>query len=105
MRTLISNSYAVVMDPQINPLRRLPKMVRFQIMTILALAWSVVFCLWMGAIQMIGLSWTAHALLLVGVYFTADIFRRAAANRPVSYDMLFKDSRDGCTKYDDVWGG
>jgi hypothetical protein len=24
---------------------------------------------------------------------------------PLSYDMLFKDSADGCARYDDVWGG
>lgn len=24
---------------------------------------------------------------------------------PMSYDMLFKDSVDGCARYDDVWGG
>lgn len=22
-----------------------------------------------------------------------------------SYDMLFRDHRDGCARYDDVWGG
>lgn len=31
------------------------------------------------------------------------IFRRD--DRPVSYDMLFKDPRDGCARFDDVWGG
>lgn len=25
--------------------------------------------------------------------------------RPLSYDMLFKDPKDGCALYDDVWGG
>ena len=25
--------------------------------------------------------------------------------KPVTYDMLFKDPRDGCALYDDVWGG
>ena len=24
---------------------------------------------------------------------------------PTSYDMLFKDPKDGCARYDDVWGG
>jgi hypothetical protein len=32
-----------------------------------------------------------------------DLFRHEA--KPVSYDMLFKDPRDGCAMYDDVWGG
>jgi hypothetical protein len=25
--------------------------------------------------------------------------------QPLSYDELFKDSKDGCALYDDVWGG
>ena len=25
--------------------------------------------------------------------------------RLVSYDDLFKDPKDGCARYDDVWGG
>ena len=25
--------------------------------------------------------------------------------QPVSYDELFKDAKDGCARYDDVWGG
>ena len=32
-----------------------------------------------------------------------DLFRVKA--KPLSYDMLFKDRRDGCALYDDVWGG
>ncbi len=26
-------------------------------------------------------------------------------SQPVSYDELFKDPKDGCARYDDVWGG
>ena len=37
---MIANAYAAVMNPEVNPLRQLPKMVRFQIMTSLALMWS-----------------------------------------------------------------
>ena len=32
-----------------------------------------------------------------------NFFRYEA--KPLSYDMLFKDPRDGCALYDDVWGG
>jgi hypothetical protein len=28
-----------------------------------------------------------------------------AEPQPASYDMLFKDPRDGCARHDDVWGG
>lgn len=78
MLTSISNAYAALMDPDVNPLRRLPKVVRFQVMTSLALMWSIVFCFWMGAVQLVGLSWGVHAILLIGIYFTSDIFQRAS---------------------------
>lgn len=78
MLTSVSNAYAAVMDPNVNPLRRLPKVVRFQVMTSLALMWSTVFCVWMGAAQLVGWSWGAHAILLIGIYFTTDIFHRAS---------------------------
>jgi hypothetical protein len=46
-----------------------------------------------------------HLVLLIGVIFTSAVFRKAREMRPVSYDMRFEDSRDGCARYDDVWGG
>ena len=51
---MIANAYAAVMNPEVNPLRQLPKMVRFQIMTSLALMWSIVFALWTGMIMWVG---------------------------------------------------
>lgn len=73
---MLSETYAAIMNPERNPLARLPKIVRFQLMTVLALMWSVVFCIWIGAVAMIGPSMAVHAVLLVGVFFTADVFRR-----------------------------
>ena len=56
MNTLTQNFpqdlYKVVMDSSMNPLAALPKMVRFQFMSMLAFMWS-------------------------GLFFTADTFRRA----------------------------
>ena len=116
---MIRSSYNVVMDPERNPLQALPKLVRFQYMAVLAYMWSVVFCLYIGAIALIGPSIAVHTILLVGVFFTADIFRRAGQQalshdnllrlhrgepRAMSYDEMFKDPRDGGAMYDDVWG-
>ena len=39
-------------------------MVRFQIMTSLALMWSIVFALWTGMIMWVGPSMVVHAILL-----------------------------------------
>ena len=102
---MIKRTYSLIMDADSNGLFRLPKIVRFQLMTYLALMWSVVFCVWVGAVAMIGPSMAAHAILLVGVFFTADIFRRSASQENLDHRERFKDPADGCTRYDDVWGG
>ena len=75
---MIANAYAAVMNPEVNPLRQLPKMVRFQIMTSLALMWSIVFALWTGMIMWVGPSMFVHAILLIGVFFTGDALERAS---------------------------
>jgi len=102
---MFSNAYSLVMDPESNGLARLPKIVRFQMMVVLALMWSVVFSIWIGAISMIGPSMAAHAVLLIGVFFTADVFRRSQSHSVLDHRRLYRDERDGCAKYDDLWGG
>lgn len=82
--------YNLVMDPNRNPLQALPKMVRFQYMVILAYMWSAVFSIYIGTIALLGPSIAAHTILLIGVFFTADVFRRARA-RSLSDDELFHD--------------
>lgn len=98
---MVKYLYNLVMDPEHNPLQALPKMVRFQYMVILAYMWSVVFSIYLGTIAVLGPSIAAHTILLIGVFFTADIFRRAR-DRSLSYDELFKDPADGTATYDDV---
>ncbi len=101
---MIRDAYAAVMDPNKNPLVRLPRMVRFQLMTSLAWMWSLVFSLWIGSLTVFGPSVAGHMILLIGVFFTADTFARARNQQRPSYDMLFADRKDGCARYDDVWG-
>ena len=69
--------YKVVMDSSMNPLAALPKMVRFQFMSMLSFMWSGVFSLWIGNLALFGPSAIGHMILLLGVFFTADTFRRA----------------------------
>ena len=102
---MISNAYASVMNPDVNPLRHLHKTVRFQLMTVLALMWSVVFSVWSGMVMWVGPSMLVHTLLLVGVYFTADVFRRANKQNFANHRAKYIDPTDGCSKYDDIWGG
>ncbi|MDX1576717.1 MAG: hypothetical protein R3285_11030 [Kiloniellales bacterium] len=105
---MIRPFYRLVMDEKVNPLRTLPRSVQFQLMSVLAFMWSAIFTLWVGSFWLLGPTVVSHVLVLMGVLFTADIFRRAgqrAGQRVVSYDETFRDPRDGCARHDDVWGG
>jgi len=101
---MINHAYAVVMDDNVNPLKNLPRTVRFQLMTVLSFMWSSIFTIWIGQAWILGPSMAGHMILLLGVLFTAEIFQRAR-RRTVSYDETFRDPRDGCARHDDVWGG
>jgi hypothetical protein len=76
---MLANAYKVVMDPSVNPLRDLPRMVSFHYMLLLSYMWSAIFALWIGYTWLMGPSLIAHSILLVGLFFTAEIF--ALANR------------------------
>ena len=102
---MVSRTYTLIMDSDANALSKLPKIVRFQLMTALALMWSVIFCAWTGAISMIGPSMAVHAMLLLGIFFTADIFRRSKPSEKSDHRSKYKDPHDGCARYDDLWGG
>lgn len=101
---MVHELYSLVMNPNKNPLAALPRTVAFQLMTSLAWLWSLVFSLWIGSLAIFGPSAAVHVILLIGVFYTADIFAKARNEKVVSYDMLFADRRDGCARYDDVWG-
>ena len=96
--------YASVMDENVNPLRTLPKTVRFQLMVTLATLWSCVFAVWSSMISIVGPSMLVHTILLVGIYFTADIFKTADKKSPANHRAAYRDPKDGCSRYDDLWG-
>ena len=98
---MIKNMWNSVMDADKNPLMSLPKMVRFQMMTYLAIMWCMVFTVWTGWLMTLGPSIFAHMLFLVGIFFTDRIFRNA---RKKTHRDMYKD-KDGGVKYDDIWGG
>ncbi|NJO56637.1 MAG: hypothetical protein HC834_10250 [Rhodospirillales bacterium] len=74
--TMISTYWDTVMNPEKNPLARLPKIARFQLMTVLALMWSVIFCASAGLFMWTPQFFVGHvALLLLGIFGTGYIFR------------------------------
>ena len=100
---MLRHFFRLVMDPKQNPLSGLPKMVRFQYMLILSYMWSTVFTIWVGSAMAFGSSVIGHTVLLVGVFFTADIFRRARAQAASHRDAM-RNPRDNTVLYDDIWG-
>ena len=67
----------VVMNPSLNPLSSLPKPQRFQIMVILSVMWSTIFCAVGGLWLYYGAFVLGHLLLLLGVVATGITFRSA----------------------------
>ena len=39
--------------------------------------WSFIFTMWVGSLSVFGPSALAHTLVLIGVFFTAEIFKKA----------------------------
>ena len=69
--------YQLVMNPERNALRTLPKYVKFQLMTVLSIMWTTIFSVWSGLTYLFGPSIVVHMLLVLGIIFTAEIFRYA----------------------------
>ena len=100
---MIGEGYEVVMKPELNPLL-LRKIVRFQLMSALALMWSIVFSVWSEIVALVGLSMAVHIIFLLGVFFSADVFRRASCKNRVDHRAQYRVPSGGCARYDDLWG-
>ena len=73
---MFATYWDVVMNAERNPLARLPKIVRFQLMAVLALMWTVIFCASAGMFMWFPHFVFAHVvLLLLGIFGTSFIFR------------------------------
>ncbi len=73
---MFKNVWNMVMNADQNPLLGLPKITRFQLMTVLALMWTVIFCFSAGLFTWIPEFMFAHVvLLLLGIFGTGFIFR------------------------------
>ena len=91
--------YRSIMDADFNGLRKLPRVVRFQLMSVLSFMWSTVFTIWIGTSWVFGPSMAAHIVLLIAVFFTADIFEKA---RQMTEADPAEDKRE--TDESVVWG-
>ncbi len=73
---MLSTYWDAVMNPERNPLSKLPKIVRFQLMAVLALMWTTIFCASAGMFVWFPQFVFGHfILLLLGIFGTGYIFR------------------------------
>ena len=70
--------WTAIMDGNSNPLMRLPKTVRFQLMAVLALLWSVIFCVSAGLLVWLPGYVLVHIVLIaIGIFGTRWAFSSA----------------------------
>jgi hypothetical protein len=80
MRSLVANTWNVVMEHEHNPLKHIGDIqVRHMVLQILAWMWCVIFALSTGSITVFGVSAVAHSLLIAGVVGTVATFEVARA--------------------------
>lgn len=69
-----------IMDPNTNAFMGLPKAVRFQLMVVLALLWSTIFCVSAGLIVWLPGYILVHVVLIaIGIFGTRWAFNSAQA--------------------------
>jgi hypothetical protein len=70
--------WTAIMDANSNPLMRLPKTVRFQLMAVLALLWSAIFCVSTGLLVWLPGYILVHIVLIaIGIFGTRWAFNSA----------------------------
>ena len=96
--------YKAIMDSNVNPLKYLPPAQRFQIMVLLSIMWTTIFCATAGAWVWYGELVVGHLLFALGFVVTGLIFHRASNQQNLA---TYRDHprTDGTARYDDVWGG
>jgi len=93
--------YRSIMDSNRNPLRDLPRQQSFQIMVVLSLMWTSIFCMMAGAWLWYGELIVLHVLFALGLAFTGVTLHSAqklATHRDHPRSI-------GTARYDDMWDG
>lgn len=78
---MLKQIYNLIMNPKMNPLRSLPAVQRFQLMVVLSIMWTAIFCAAAGAWFIYGELVAAHLLVASGILATALTFKNAEERR------------------------
>jgi hypothetical protein len=92
-----------LMDAERNPLMALPVLPRYQIMTVLAMMWSFIFCACVGWWMLFPYWIVGHIVLLsLGAFITNYTFKTA---NMASHRDMYKSADGKGVVHDDIWGG
>ena len=69
----MNTTYKLIMDSRYNPLKTLPRIVSFQLMTILAYMWSIVFTISIGSYFALWPTILGHTAVLVALYISCRV--------------------------------
>lgn len=87
MRQLIVNTWNVVMDHNMNPLRHIDDLqTRHVVMQVLAWMWCIIFSMSIGSVTVFGISALAHILLIAGIVATVGTFE-VAKRKPQLFNI------------------
>lgn len=99
---MLTDLWKFVMDERHNPLRELPPIVKFQIMTVLAMMWSFIFIAMVGWWALFPHYVIGHMLLLtLGVLITKYTFE---TSHKISHRDLYRSPDGKHALHDDHWG-
>jgi hypothetical protein len=91
-----------VMSSEHNPLMALPSIQRYQVMMVLAMMWSFIFCSMIGWILLFPYWIVGHILLLsMGAFFTNYTFE--SYSMKTHRDMYISPDKTHAL-HDDIWG-
>ena len=75
---MLERFWKMIMDPSTTAFMRLPKVVRFQLMVVLSLLWSTIFCVSAGLIVWLPGYILVHVVLIaIGIFGTRWSFKNA----------------------------
>jgi hypothetical protein len=99
---MMKEYWGMIMDAERNPLRSLPVQYKYQIMIVLAMMWSFIFCAMVGWMMLFPYWVLGHiALVTLGAWITNRTFKSAHI---VSHRDRYR-SQDGThALHDDIWG-
>ena len=99
---MLQNYWKLVMDDRYNPLQNLPAIVKFQIMTVLAMMWSFIFIAMLGWWVFFPHYIIGHMVLLtLGALVTKYTFD---VSYKTSHRDLYRSANGKYAIHDDHWG-